>query len=65
MEEVLKRVTTDWEMHWVEGADHSFHVLKSSGKTDAQVLAEIGDAAQAWVTTQAQIVVILYHQPAK
>jgi hypothetical protein len=37
-------------MHWVEGADHSFHVLKSSGKTDAQVLAEIGDAAQAWVT---------------
>ena len=49
MEEVLKRVTTDWEMHWVEGADHSFHVLKSSGKTDAEVLAEIGDAAQAWV----------------
>ena len=49
MDEVLKRVTTDWEMHWVEGADHSFHVLKSSGKTDAQVLAEIGDAAQAWV----------------
>ena len=50
MEEVLTRVTTDWEMHWVEGADHSFHVLKSSGKTDAQVLSEIGDAAQAWVT---------------
>ena len=49
MEAVLKRVTTDWEMHWVEGADHSFHVLKSSGTTDAQVLAEIGDAAQAWV----------------
>ena len=49
MEAVLKRVTTKWEMHWVEGADHSFHVLKSSGTTDAQVLAEIGDAAQAWV----------------
>jgi predicted alpha/beta-hydrolase family hydrolase len=48
MEEVLKRVTTDWEMHWVEGADHSFHVLKSSGKTDAQVLAEIGDAVGEW-----------------
>lgn len=49
MEDVLKRVKTDWEMHWVEGADHSFHVLKSSGKTDAQVLAEIADAAEAWV----------------
>ena len=49
MEEVLKRVKTDWEMHWVEGADHSFHVLKSSGKTDAQVMSEIADAAQAWL----------------
>jgi len=50
MEEVLKRVTTKWEMHWIEGADHSFHVLKSSGKTDAQILGEISDEAQAWVS---------------
>ena len=49
MEAVLKRVTTKWEMHWVEGADHSFHVLKSSGKTDAQVLDEIADASGAWL----------------
>ncbi|HCU12776.1 MAG TPA: hypothetical protein DGB72_11700 [Gemmatimonadetes bacterium] len=49
MEEVLKRVTTKWEMHWVEGADHSFHVLKSSGKTDAQVLDEIADVSRAWL----------------
>jgi uncharacterized protein len=49
MDDVLKRVQTKWEMHWVEGADHSFHVLKSSGKTDAQVLGEIADATSAWV----------------
>lgn len=49
MEEVLQRVKTDWKMHWVEGADHSFHVLKSSGKTDALVLIEIANAAEAWV----------------
>ena len=49
MEGVLKRVTTDWEMHWVEGADHSFYVNKSSGKTDAQVVTEIGEAVSAWV----------------
>lgn len=49
MEEVLKRITTQWEMRWVAGADHSFHVLKSSGRTDAQALDEIGDASEAWV----------------
>ena len=49
MEEVLKRVTTDWEMHWVEGADHGFHVLKSSGKPDAQVVDEIANASQDWI----------------
>ena len=38
---------TNWVMHWVEGADHSFHVLKSSGRTDADALNEIqpGEAA--------------------
>jgi predicted alpha/beta-hydrolase family hydrolase len=49
MEEVLKRVKTDWQMHWVEGADHSFHVLKSSGRTDAEVLDGIADGVEAWV----------------
>jgi hypothetical protein len=37
-------------MQWVEGADLSFHVLKSSGRTDAEVLAEIGNAAEVWVS---------------
>ena len=50
MEEVLKRVTTKWEMHWVEGADHSFHVPRASGKTDVQVVAEIADASRAWLS---------------
>jgi hypothetical protein len=49
MEDVLKRVKTDWEMHWVEGADHSFHVLKSSGRTDAEVLESIAQDSVAWV----------------
>jgi predicted alpha/beta-hydrolase family hydrolase len=49
MEAALKTVTTRWEMHWVEGADHSFHVPKSSGRTDAQVMKEIGDATEAWL----------------
>jgi len=49
MEEVLTRVTTNWEMHWVEGADHSFHVLKSSGKTDAEVQNQMSDTIRNWV----------------
>ncbi len=50
METALKTVTTSWEMHWLEGADHSFHVPKSSGRTDSQVLEEVGEATQAWVS---------------
>lgn len=49
MDAVLQRVGPNWRMHWVEGADHSFHVLKSSGRNDKQVLDEIGDAAKEWI----------------
>jgi uncharacterized protein len=50
MERVLERVGANWQMHWVEGADHSFHVLKSSGRTDAEVMAEIGATAEQWMS---------------
>jgi len=49
MEVALESVDDNWEMHWIEGADHSFHVLKSSGRTDSEVLDEIGAASQDWV----------------
>ena len=49
MERALQNVGESWRMHWLEGADHSFHVLKSSGRTDAQVLDEVGDASRAWI----------------
>jgi predicted alpha/beta-hydrolase family hydrolase len=49
MENALKSVKTDWTMHWVEGADHSFHVLKSSGRNDTEVLDEISDASVSWI----------------
>ncbi len=51
METVLRRVGPRWTMHWLDGADHSFHVLKSSGRNDADVLREITDATRAWVAT--------------
>ena len=49
MERALKTVTAPWEMHWIEGADHSFHVLKSSGRNDAAVLAEVAEATNRWL----------------
>jgi predicted alpha/beta-hydrolase family hydrolase len=49
MERVVKTVTAPWEMHWLDGADHSFHVLKSSGRNDAAVLAEVGEVSSAWL----------------
>ncbi len=35
-------------LHMVEGADHSFHVLKRSGRTDAEVLDELADVIAMW-----------------
>ncbi len=49
MMKVLQSVKTKWEMVWLDGADHSFHVSRSSGRTDAQVLEEVGTTTQRWV----------------
>jgi len=46
MDRTLK--SRSWRMHWLEGADHSFHVLKSSGRTDDDVMAEVGSTARDW-----------------
>jgi len=46
-----KAVPAFWTMHWLEGADHSFRVLKSSGRTDADVMAEVAAATRTWLAT--------------
>jgi predicted alpha/beta-hydrolase family hydrolase len=38
----------------VEGADHSFHVPKTSGRTDTQVMNDLLDTTAAWVQQQAR-----------
>src|SRR6059036_2932032 len=35
-------------LHLVEGGDHSFKVLKRSGKTEADVMGEVADAMVDW-----------------
>jgi hypothetical protein len=47
MEQALERAQ-GWTLHWLEGADHSFRVLKRSGRSDADVLEEVKDAVSRW-----------------
>lgn len=45
---VLDAVEPAPTLHIVEGADHGFHVLKRSGRTDEEVLGELCDAFVDW-----------------
>ena len=49
MEPVLARVKPTFTMHWIDAADHSFHVLKKSGRTDAEVMAEVTETTRTWL----------------
>jgi predicted alpha/beta-hydrolase family hydrolase len=48
MEGVLATLGANWQMHWLDGADHGFHVRKSSGRTDRDVVAEAADRVSRW-----------------
>jgi predicted alpha/beta-hydrolase family hydrolase len=45
---VMKKLGARATLHLVEGADHSFHVPKRSGRNDRDVMAEILDAFGTW-----------------
>ena len=49
LESVVKNLGSRAALHLLEGADHSFHVLKSSGRNDREVMDEALDAFVAWV----------------
>ena len=39
-------------VHWIEGADHGFHVLKRSGRTDDDVRTEAAGVLAEWWKTR-------------
>ncbi len=49
IQQVAKRLGKRATLKLFEDADHSFHVPAKTGKKDADVLAEILDAAAAWM----------------
>ena len=48
LQPVLAALQPPPQLHIVEGADHSFHVLKRSGRTDADVIAELASEISAF-----------------
>ena len=51
MERTLSNLGANWRMLWLPGADHSFHVLKSSGRSDADVLEEVATTVVEWTAS--------------
>jgi predicted alpha/beta-hydrolase family hydrolase len=49
LEPVCKGLGKKAELYVVEGGDHSFHMLKSSGRSDNAVLDEVVSKAAAWI----------------
>jgi hypothetical protein len=48
MDTVVAGLPGRWTMHWVEAADHGFHVPRTSGRSDGDVSNEIGEACERW-----------------
>jgi predicted alpha/beta-hydrolase family hydrolase len=45
---VLERLGERAQLHRIEGGDHSFGVLKRSGRTEDEVLDELAGAVSSW-----------------
>ena len=53
LEPVCRDLGARATLHVVEGGDHSFHVLKRSGRTDEEVRSELGEAVARFVDEHA------------
>ncbi len=54
LEPVCQDLTQGATLHLIEGADHGFHVLKRSGRTDDDVRDELADATRTWIDDRSQ-----------
>jgi predicted alpha/beta-hydrolase family hydrolase len=53
LEPVCKGIGNRVELFVVEGGDHSFHMLKSSGRSDEQALDDVVSKAAQWMAARA------------
>ncbi len=49
---LCRRLGKHAELFVVKGGDHSFHMLKSSGRSDDQVLDDVADRAASWIKSK-------------
>jgi predicted alpha/beta-hydrolase family hydrolase len=49
MRTLCARLGERTQLHVIEGADHSYHVPKRTGRTDAEVLDELADVVTRWI----------------
>jgi predicted alpha/beta-hydrolase family hydrolase len=54
LKRVIRRLRGRATLKLLDGADHSFHVLVRSGRTDAQVMAEMLKFFSQWINKQAR-----------
>jgi hypothetical protein len=47
---IVKKLGKRATLHIVESGDHSFKVLKRTGRTDVDVMTELADTITSWVT---------------
>jgi len=57
LQATVERLGARGTLHWLEYADHSFHVPARSGRKDAEVMAEAIDALGCWIDTTIAAVV--------
>jgi predicted alpha/beta-hydrolase family hydrolase len=50
MDQVVARLDPDvWRLHWIEGADHSYHVKRSTGRSRQDVEVELKQGVAEWI----------------
>jgi predicted alpha/beta-hydrolase family hydrolase len=49
---VIKKLGNKAELHIINEADHSFHVPRSSGTTDENILEELSEKSRKWINVQ-------------
>ena len=51
MDRTVSALGANWRMHWLDGADHAFHVTKASGRSDAGVLDDVASTVERWLAS--------------
>ena len=47
---IIRKLDTKAVLHIIEGADHSFNLLKSSGKEDGEIFNELAMETSVWAS---------------